>query len=165
MPRGGARPGGGKRKGQWDRATLEAELASARQMLAQVTARDKRGRKLAIEMLDDLAHVTFGMVGKHQPPTAAPKPGEAPYDESKFVEWIRLAKEVLGELAPFQSAKFASVRHSVESSIGGTVPENPGVVRPLTGQEAYRMLRDSADLIELRPNPVPALVKPKTARG
>lgn len=167
MPRGGARPGAGKKRGSFDRVTLEAQLAEARAKLAQHQNRETNGHRLAVEVLNDVMHVCYGLMAKHQPAALgeALAPGREPNDD-KFKEYMRFTMDAAADLAPFQSAKFKSVTHSIEQPPGGTVAENPGVVRPLTGQEAYRMLRDSAELIELRPNPpAPALPKPKTARG
>lgn len=170
MARGGARAGAGKRKGQWDRATLEAELIAAKQQLAQHEARQSKGQKLAVEVLNDVMHVCYGLMAKHQP--AAPGEvlaiGREPSQE-KFVDYMRLTMDAAKELAPFQSSKFKSVTHSIEQPPGGaaTVPENPGAVLAMSPQEAYRMLRDSSQLIDLVPNVVklPAPKPKKQARS
>lgn len=173
--RGGKRAGAGKRVGQFNRASLEAELLAAKQQLAQYESRQSKGHKLAIEVLNDLMHVAYGMMAKHQPLAAGEVPavGRIP-NPAEFKEWMKITREAAGELAPFQSSKFKSVSLSVEQPPGGNgnmVPENPGAVRAMTPQEAYRMLRDSSELIELRPNaPTPAgkvaVLKPKKqARG
>lgn len=167
--RGGARSGAGKRTGQFNRATLEAELAAAKQQLDQVRTRQTTGQKLAIEVLNDVMHAAYGMMAKHQPlaPGEVAINGRTP-DPAEFKEWMRLTREAAGELAPFQSAKFKSVTLSVEQPPGGAVPENAGVVRPMSAQEAYRMLRESSQLIDIRPNtvvklPAPAAKKAKRA--
>lgn len=154
MPRGGARPGGGKRKGQWDRATLEAELAAAQQQLVELSKKRQAGRKLAVEVLDDIMHLAMGLAGKHQPLTSneIAGPGREP-DEAKFDKYLSMTGEFAGRLANFQSPKFKSTTLHVEG-ITGVPADGPGQVAParrMSGQEAYRMLRDSADLIELNP--------------
>lgn len=151
MGRGGARPGGGKRKGQWDRATLEAELAAAKQQLAQVESRQQKGHKLAVEVLNDVMHVAYGMMAACQPlaPGETLVPGRKP-DPAEFKEWMRITVDTAKELAPFQSAKFKSVTHHLETPIGGKVPENPNAepVQAVSPAEAYRRLRDH-DIIDL----------------
>lgn len=163
--RGGARVGAGKRKGQFDRATLEAELAAARQQLDQVRTRQTAGQRLAIEVLNDVMHAAYGMMAKHQPlaPGEVLAAGRVPND-AEFKEWMRLTREAAGELAPFQSAKFKAVTMSIEQPPGGTVPESAGVVRPMSAQEAYRMLRESSQLIDIRPNTVVKLPVPTKAK-
>lgn len=168
---GGARPGGGKKRGQFNRETLERELVVARQQLAQYQDRQSKGHKLAIDVLNDVMHVAYGMMAKHQPQA----PGETiagtgrEPNPAEFKEWLKITREAAGELAPFQSAKFKSVTHHVESPIGGAVPENHEPVQAVSAQEAYRLLRDR-DIIDLTPtgpvvDKVPAVKKQAGGRS
>ena len=108
-----------------DRSTLEAELLTAKQQLAQVQNREAKGHKLAIDVLNDVMHVAYGMMAKHQPlaPGEVQASGRLP-DPIEFKEWMRLTREAAGELAPFQSAKFKSVTMSIEAPPGGASGEN-----------------------------------------
>lgn len=167
MPRGGARQNGGKRKGQWDRATLEAELAAAQQQLVELTRKRQAGRKLAIDVLDDVMHLAMGLAGKHQPlsvgEVANPAAGRDPND-AKFDHYLDVTIEAAGKLANFQTPKFKSTTISIENLQGqpasGTVMNNAPAAHTITPLEAYRMLRDSSDLIELNP----VVKKPKAAK-
>lgn len=165
--RGGARAGAGKKPGQFNRQTLEAELLAAQQQLAQHQDRQSKGHKLAVDVLNDVMHAAYGMMAKHQPlaPGEAAASGREP-NPVEFKDWMRLTREAAGELAPFQSAKFKSVTHSIERlpAQGATVPENPGVTRAMSGQEAYRLLRDSSTLIELKPSATVTRLPAKKAK-
>lgn len=167
MGRGGFRPGAGKKKGTFDRATLEAELAAAEQRLVEISKKRQAGRKLAVDVLDDIMHLAMGLAGKHQPLSSneIAGPGREP-DEAKFDKYLSMTGEFAGRLANFQSPKFKSTTLNVEG-LNGANGDGVGQVAParrMSGQEAYRMLRDSADLIELSPvakvDKVPA-TKPK----
>lgn len=151
MAHGGARPGAGKKPGTRDRATIEAELTAAKQQLEQARQRDAKGHKLAVEVLNDVMHVAYGMMAKHQPLARdeIQVQGREP-NPAEFKEWLGITVSAAKELAPFQSSKFKSVAFHQESPIGNTVPENPTAER-VSPAEAYRMLRDSSTLIELTP--------------
>lgn len=151
MARGGAREGAGRKAGVKDRATIEAELAAAKQQLEQARQRDSKGHKLAVEVLNDVMHVAYGMMAKHQPlaPNEVQVAGRDP-NVGEFKEWLKITREAAGDLAPYQSSKFKSVTFHQEAPIGNTVPENPTAER-VSPAEAYRMLRDSSTLIELTP--------------
>lgn len=169
--RGGYRPNAGRRKGQMDRATLEAELAAAQQQLVEMSKKRQAGRKLAVDVLDDIMHLSMGLAAKYQPLAGneIKGPGREP-DEPKFKEYLAITIDTAGKLANFQSPKFRSTTLHVEG-VNGVPADGPGQVAParrMSGQEAYRMLRDSADLIELSPvakvDKVPA-AKPKKVAG
>jgi hypothetical protein len=175
MARGGARVGAGKKKGQLDRATLEAELAAAQQQLVEMSKRRQAGRKLAIDVLDDVMHMALGLASRHQPLSSGEvaTPGRREPDNEKFDRYLDLTVDAAGKLANFQSPKFRSTTLTVETP-NGMPADGPGMVagaRRMSGQEAYRMLRDSSELIEL--NPVSNVAKPtvvpskpkKAARG
>lgn len=165
MARGGARPGAGKRLGQRDRATLEAELAAAQQQLIELTQKRQAGRKMAIDVLDDIMHLAMGLAGKHQPLAHGeqPGPGREP-DEAKFDRYLEMTGEFAGKLAGFQSPKFKSTSISFETAPGGAVSPGAAIApaRAISAAEAYRMLRESSDLIELTPTSKVDTV-PKTA--
>jgi len=154
MPRGGARPGAGKKKGSFDRATLERELAAAQQQLVELTKKRETGRKMAVDVLDDIMHLSMGLAAKHQPLEAneIAGPGRDPNDE-KFHRYLELTVDTASKLANFQSPKFKSVTLSVETPPGGAVPAGGvvGAITRMSAQEAYRMLRDSSELIDLQP--------------
>ena len=171
---GGARPGAGKRPGTRDRATIEAELAKAKQQLELVAKRDRAGKKLAIEVLDDVMHVAYGMMAAHQPlaPGEALVPGRTP-DPVKFAEWMATTVSAAKELAPYQSSKYKSVALHLEAPIGGA-PENPGAapLQAMSPAEAYRMLRDhdvidlsASSVVDRPPAPVAKLPARKQAKG
>lgn len=150
MAHGGARKGAGKRKGQFDRATLEAELAAAQHQLVEMTKKRQAGRKLAIDVLDDVMHLSMGLAAKHQPLEAneLAGPGRVP-DDAKFHTYLELTIETAGKLAAFQSAKFKSTTISIETVGGMPAAPSAGPAHRMSAQEAYRMLRDSSELIDL----------------
>ena len=174
MPRGGARLGGGKRKGQWDRATLEAELAAAQQQLVELSKKRQAGRKLAIEVLDDVMHLAMGLAAKHQPLNQGEVEikGQREPDDGKFVQYLELTIDTAGRLANFQSPKFKSTTISIETRTGMPADGMTSMIAParrVSAAEAYRQVRESSDLIELNPvskvdkvAPTPAK---KAARG
>lgn len=153
MPRGGYRPGAGKKKGKFDRATLEAELAAAQQQLVELTQKRQAGRKMAVDVLDDIMHLAMGLAGKHQPLAHGEQlePGREP-DEAKFDRYLEMTGEFAGKLANFQSPKFKSTTISIENAPGAQAPGAAiAPARAISAAEAYRMLRESSDLIELTP--------------
>lgn len=164
MPRGGYRVGAGKPKGKFNRVTLEAELAAAQQQLIELTQKRQAGRKMAIDVLDDIMHLAMGLAGKHQPlaPNEQQLPGRDP-DEAKFLQYLELTGEFAGKLANFQSPKFKSTTISIESAPGAQASGAAiAPARAISAAEAYRMLRESSDLIELTPTSKVDTV-PKTA--
>lgn len=169
MAKGGARPGAGKPKGKWDRATLEAELAAAQNQLVELSKKRQAGRKLAVEVLDDIMHLSMGLAAKHQPLSGGELagPGREP-DEAKFDKYLSMTGEFAGRLANFQSPKFKSTTISVET-IGGVpadaVAGGGAPLRKLSAQDAYRMLRDSSDLIDLTPTVVTEKVQPPAKKA
>lgn len=163
MARGGARPGAGKKKGKPEYATLEAQLVTAQQQLATLTAEREaekagRGRKLAIDVLDDIMHAGYGLMAKHQPlepgEVVHPGSGRDP-NEEKFRYFLDVTKDAAKGLANFQSPKFKSITVGVDASLAAAASaapsaQVPGTTRQLSPAQAYRMLRDS-DVIDLTP--------------
>lgn len=168
MARGGARAGAGRRVGSKDRATLEAELAAAQQQLLDLTkekeaARAARGRKQAVDVLDDIMHAGYGLMAKHQPlePGEVQQPGRDPSEE-KFRYFLDVTKDAAKALANYQSPKFKSVTIAVDPSLAAAgAPSSappaaaPGTLEQLSPAQSYRMLRDH-DMIDLTPAPKPA---------
>jgi len=187
--KGGAREGAGRKKGGVNKATLEAELARAQSQLIELTAereaeRAGRGRKKAVDVLDDVMHAAYGLMAMYQPlapgEVAQPGSGREPNDE-KFRYFLERTTDAAGKLANFQSPKFKSVVLAVDPSLGAAAgaganlgaasPElpagAPGTVQALTPSQAYRALRDN-DLIDLTPQgpkPVQGPQQPKKAKS
>lgn len=177
MPRkGGARPGAGRPHGSKDRATLEAELATAQAQLVLVEQqreadRAGRGRKQAVDVLDDIMHAGYGLMGKHQPladgEVLAPGSGRDP-NEEKFRYFLDVTKDAAKALANYQSPKFKSVTIGVDPSLAAaagapgavvSMAGEPGTTERMSPAQAYRLLRDS-DLIDMTPaKPKPAETK------
>lgn len=167
---GGARTGAGRPKGSLSKSTIE-RAALAERIIAE--QKQQPGKKLAREVLDDFMHLFTGLAAMHQPlpDNVLPQPGQKP-DEAKFLNYAKLAVDVAGQLANYQSPKFkAIVMTGLENNPGGALPtpaDVVGQVEQVTAQQAYRMLRDS-DVIDITPNPAPAQVVPikpkKAARG
>lgn len=168
--KGGARPGAGRKRGGMNRANLEAALAAAQQQLVTITAEREaekagRGRKLAIDVLDDIMHAGYGLMAKHQPleegEVVAPGSGRDP-NEEKFRYFLDVTKDAAKSLANFQSPKFKSIAIGIDPSLaaaGGAPPPSavpaPGTLEQLSPAQSYRMLRDH-DLIDLSAEPKPA---------
>lgn len=153
--RGGYRPNAGRRKGSMDRATLEAELAAAQQQLVEMAKKRQSGRKIAVDVLDDIMHLAMGLAAKHQPLSNAEiaGPGREP-DEPKFLQYLELTGEFAGKLANFQSPKFKSTAISVETLGGMPADGMVSMIAParrVSAAEAYRQLRESSELIDVTP--------------
>jgi hypothetical protein len=118
MPRGakpGERRGGGRKKGQPNRATIE-KAALAERILAEQAGRP--GQKLGREVLEEFMNMFGGIAGAFQPTPATPggpiSPDDlqrwaASKDEPMFEKYAKLALKAATELADFQSPKFAPV--------------------------------------------------------
>lgn len=178
--KGGAREGAGRKKGGVNKATLEAQLAAAQSQLIELTKereaeREGRGRKSAIDVLDDVMHASYGLMAQHQPPAPGeaidPRSGREP-NEEKFRYYLEQTKDAAGKLANFQSPKFKSVVLGVDPSLAAAagassavapssaeLPPAPGM-QALTPSQAYRLMRDS-DVIDLTPQGPKAVQGPQ----
>lgn len=169
--KGGAREGAGRKKGGVNKATLEAQLATAEKQLADLVQqreaeREGRGRKQAVDVLDDVMHAAYGLMAQHQPlqPGEMPSLGREPNDE-KFRYFMEQTKDAAAKLAAFQSPKFKSITIGVDTSLAAAAAgyqgsaETPadgadhaaiGAMQRLTPAQAYRMMRDN-DVIDMTP--------------
>jgi hypothetical protein len=139
---------GGRKKGTPNRATQERALLAKRVLEEQ---QGKPGRKLAREVLDEFMHLFFGMAAQHQPLAggALSMKGQRP-DEAKFLMFAKLAIETAAQLAPYQSPKLKATFVSQEvPAVGSRDVAKQSTSKPMTAMQAYRMFRDSSDLIEL----------------
>lgn len=169
MPRGGARPGSGRRHGDQNVKTIEREKeadrvltetrlreeAEAEQAKKQYGEAAAAGRKLAKSMLDDFMHIFASMAAKYQPVL-----GNRNRNEKKFKEWAMLAVDAASELAPYQSATFKSVAVVIPPVPD---PNRDGATRLLTAEEAYRLMKNGG-LINLKAKEIAPPAK-KAARG
>lgn len=172
-------PGAGRKAGGKNKATLEAELAAAQSQLVLIEQqreadRAGRGRKPAVDVLDDIMHAGYGLMAKHQPlepgEAIAPGSGREP-DDAKFHLYLDITKDAAKALAPFQAPKFKSVVIGVDPSLtaavagGALAPGVPGTTERLSPAQAYRQLRD-ADVIDMAPaKPTPAAETKKAKRA
>lgn len=166
----GPRPNAGRKPGSSNVKTLTAELAAVREKLAAEQARQRQGRKRGTEVLDDIMHVAYGMMAMYQPqaPGEALAPGRKP-NPAEFKEWLKLTKEAAEAIAPYQSAKLKAIIPLPEAPPGAmsaaeSAPAPSGVVTRMSAQEAYRLLRDSSDLIDLKAIMPPVAEQPIAER-
>lgn len=169
MPRGGARPNTGPKVGSKKKATIERELLAERIMAEQ---KQKPGRKLAKEVLDDFMHLAMGLAAQFQPLPygVAAAPGQTP-DEEKFFKYATMAGDFAGKLVKYQSPTMGIHKIQLEPRFDGPAGDAavalsqvaPGQVQQLTPSQAYRLLRDS-DLIDIEPA-APAPKPKKAANG
>lgn len=135
---------GGRKKGVPNRSTVEKALRAA----AQVEEAKKSGRKIAVDVLDDLMHLTMGMVVQFQKQSlVSPMPADQDWD--KFWRCMDAAIECAGKLAKHQSPTFKAIDYSL--TVAPPVPEpktieqDGNVVRlndPNRAMQAYlRMVR------------------------
>jgi len=110
MPRGGARPGAGRRHGGKNRATIERELK------AVAETGNLQGRELAKDVLDRMMKLAEGAAGFHQPPSpseiqAAQAEGrQIPTgDWDRFGQWFDRIAYCAKELAKYQSPQIKAV--------------------------------------------------------
>ena len=133
MPRG-SKPGegnrgGGRKKGKFNKATIE-RAALAERIIAE--ADGKPGRKLGREMLEDFAIMFSGLAAAFQPQPAVPG---APLGESDMESWAKSYKEPLFEKYAKLAAKCANDFADFQSPRMGTVqvaapaPESRGQVK------------------------------------
>ena len=106
---GGPRPGGGRPKGQKNRATIEREINAA-----QVIDRArKEGRDLAVTVLERLMNVAEGATGLNRPISAKEAAGGAQPnpdgDWGRFGEWFDRTAYCAKELAKFQSPQIKAM--------------------------------------------------------
>lgn len=104
----GSNGGGGRRKGQKSKTTLEREaraVEQAEQQIAEASRARGAQKKLAREILDDAMQFYFGLASRHQPVAT-----NTEADEKKFLTYMDKAVGVAKELAQYQSAKLSSVR-------------------------------------------------------
>lgn len=182
--KGGAREGAGRKKGGVNKATLEAQLATAEKQLMELVQqreaeREGRGRKQAVDVLDDVMHAAYGLMAQHQPlqPGEVPAAGREPNDE-KFRYFMEQTKDAAAKLAAFQSPKFKSITIGVDTSLAAAASgyqggiEAPadgadhanGAMQRLTPAQAYRMMRDN-DVIDMTPQgPKPVQGPPQPAK-
>jgi hypothetical protein len=106
---GGPRPGGGRPKGQKNRATIEREINAA-----QVIDRSrKEGRDLAVTVLERLMNVAEGAAGLNRPTAARDLATGAKAnpdgDWNRFGEWFDRTAYCAKELAKFQSPQIKAM--------------------------------------------------------
>lgn len=164
---GGVRPGAGRKDGSKNKATIERELLAERIMAEQ---KQKPGRKLAKEILDDFMHLAMGLAAQYQPLPygVAVAPGQTP-DEEKFFKYATMAGDFAGKLVKYQSPTMGLMKVSIEPRFPSGAEgadqvalPSPGQVEKLTPSQAYRLLRDS-DLIDIEPGSAPAAKSKKAA--
>lgn len=97
---------GGRKKGMANRAT-EAQLIEA---AAVISGEEVKGRKRAIAVMWDFMELFAGYAAYYQPtPPTAPQQN-VNQNESKFLEYAKLACATATQLAPFQSPTFRSIQ-------------------------------------------------------
>ena len=98
----GSNGGGGMRKGQSTRKTVERKTVAAKEAaVAEVKA---PRTKLAREILSDAMVYFFGLAARYQP-----SPTNGLQDEKKFEKYLDRAADIAGKLAPYQSPRLSSV--------------------------------------------------------
>jgi hypothetical protein len=102
MPKGGVRPGAGRKPGP-SKATIEKRLIAER-AVADALARRK---PLAKEELEEVLPIVKGIVAHHQRAAMA-VPGQLG-DLKPFKEWLELFIDTCVRLAPYQSPTFKAV--------------------------------------------------------
>lgn len=132
MGRGGVRPGQGRKPGSKNKKTIEREKMEAEKAAAALAAVDlkrHRGQRLAVEVLEDMMTLFYGLVARHQP---WPKEqGKNPHEDIRlFKEYSKLATTTAAELAQYQQPKFRAVM--VAMSPGMPMPGAEGAVVPAT---------------------------------
>ena len=131
MPRGakpGERRGGGRAKGQPNRATIE-RAALAERILAE--AGPKAGRKLGRELVEEFAVMFAGLAASFQPTSATGGPLTASdmetwaksYREPLFEKYAKLAAKCANDFADFQSPRMGTVQ------VAAPAPESRGQVK------------------------------------
>ena len=128
MPRGGPRPGAGRKPGpQSDlkkrverrietikkkaiiNATAEQIGAAAQDIVASVVAPPRKaGQKSAVEIMREVSNALYAMAAKYQP--RKDEAGVQQGDENKFRAFASDAASVAGKLAPFEGPTYSSVR-------------------------------------------------------
>jgi len=107
--RPGSNNGGGMRKGQKTKRTLEREAREAalaeQQRAAQHANRVPRRErgKLAIDVLDEAMNYFFGLAATYQPTDNNPK-----RDEKKFERYLDKGIDAAAKLAPYQSQRLSA---------------------------------------------------------
>lgn len=96
----GSNGGGGMRKGQSTRKTVERKTVAVKE--AAVAEVKTPRTKLAREVLSDAMVYFFGLAARYQP-------GGANADEKKFEKYMDRAADIAGKLAPYQSPRLSSV--------------------------------------------------------
>lgn len=132
MPRGakpGERRGGGIKKGQKQKRTIE-KAALAERLLAE--AGPKAGRKLGRELIEEFAVMFAGLAASFQPTPAVPGAPLSPadmevwaksYKEPLFEKYAKLAAKCANDFADFQSPRMGTVQ------VPAPPPENRGQVK------------------------------------
>jgi hypothetical protein len=156
--RGGARPGAGAPRGP-QKKTIERAII-AEQIVERASM---SGKKLAKEVLDDFMHLFAGMAAAYQPlpPGMVAPPGKA-VDETKFLTYAKLAIDTAAELGPYQSPRLKAIAVHVAPTAPIDKPGENAMLSELTGQQAYRLLRDT-DVIDMESSPVATAAKAKRA--
>jgi hypothetical protein len=112
MPRGakpGTRNGGGSKKGQKYRKTIEREILAERVMNEAAMS----GKKLGKEVLEEFMVLFMGVAAKFQPtaPTEqALQVWAKSANEPMFEKYAKLALKAASDLAAYQSPKLAAVQ-------------------------------------------------------
>lgn len=101
---------GGRQKGSLDKSTIE-KLAHASRQVGEAR---KMGRKMAIEVLDDLMHTAMGMAAKYQPPAQ----GADPVNPSEFKDWLQIAGKFAKALGEYQAPRLKAIMAVQPAPIG-----------------------------------------------
>jgi hypothetical protein len=147
--------GSGRQRGVPNRRTVEAALEAERAVTA---ARTSQGiKKLGKEILDDFANLFAGMAAYYQP---APDgmPARPNQNENKFDKYAVLAVKTAEKLAEFQSPKFRALMITPPPEDPTMPGSRPAELARPTGKtmgalEAYQLLRDKNDIIDIIPVP------------
>lgn len=102
----GSNAGGGFKKGQKTRKTLERELVAARAQEA-VRAADQvaaaGGAKLAKDVLREAMNYFYGLAALYQPSAS-----NRQADEKKFAAYMKQATDIAGDLIPYETPRLQS---------------------------------------------------------
>jgi len=139
MPKGGARPGAGRRKGARNKATVEREIRAVQALAGRIADTPK---ELAIDVLDRMMKVAENGASLHKPLDPGLPLDEAQRIENElaaqqgrrprvvsagnwglFGEWFDRAVQCAKELAKYQSPTFRAI------AVTGDVQDKGGTVR------------------------------------